>query len=250
MGVTVALIVSSCANSGSSVSGDSGSNKENEVNSTEGNLSSSKREKASKGDLKISDCLEKFDHDYAKMLTLDDLASHQELDQSTVKTKVSPTKGEYGSVSYTWASDRPEKEMVLNSHKMMVPDNNYVELKNMFFYDDGSAETVELFERGYKKLSEKELAQIEANLEKSFAEKPDELENAKKLMKVREATKHSEVPDLGTRAYWKWDERFGGDLITLVGKAKFTVVAKVSKDPDTSLAFAKKLAQEVIDKCN
>lgn len=68
-------------------------------------------------------------------------------------------------------------------------------------------------------------------------------------MKKRESMHFELVEGLGTRVYWKW-ERFGGELVTLVGKSKFTVVTKVSDDPSQNLELARKLALEVIRKCN
>lgn len=240
IGAIGVLSVSSCSNGGTSDSNG------NEAESSR----SEKSGGASKNELKSADCLEKFNHDYAKMLTLDDIALHQEIDQSAVETDIPSTKGEYGKVNYTWASDRPDQEIEIMGHKIKGPDQNHVELKMMSFYDDGTAETIEYFERGYKKLSEEELAQIYANLEKTYVNKSEELEQAKGFMEARKTSNYVEVQDLGTRSYWKWDERYGGELVTLVGRAKFTVAAKISSDPDANLAFAKKLAQEVINKCN
>lgn len=239
------ISVSSCSNGASSGSNEgNGSNTEQKVNHSE------KSDGATKRELKIAGCLEKFDHDYASLLTLEDIASHHELDLSRVETDVSSTKGEYGSVRYSWASDRPDMEIKVLSTVVKTADNNHVELKMMSFYDDGSKGTIAYFERGYKKLSEKELAEAYANLEKSFKDEPEKLEQAKGFMEIRKNSKYVEVQDLGTRSYWKWGKSYGGELVTLVGSAKFTVVTKISDDPDMNLVFAKKLAQEVIDKCN
>lgn len=240
MSVAGALLVSSCSSGGNGSS-------DNGQESTSG---SAKSEKASKGDSKIGNCLEKFDHDYAKMLTLDDIVSLHQINAEDVETDVSSTHGQYGSVAYSWMSDRPDLAIEILGQTIRGPDKNRIELQQLSFHDDASASTVDYFSRAYKKLSDEEIAVLTANLEKSYAGKPKELEQAKGFLEMRRHSKFIEVPDLGTIAYWKWDDTYGGELVTLVGKAQFAVMAKVSDNSDADLEAAKKLANEVINKCN
>lgn len=124
--------------------------------SDEGLLSNSGDGKiASKAELKVSDCLESYDYDYARMLTLDDIGKYHDVDLSIVEKKDGGIKGEYGSVDYTWPSDRPDIKMEISKMVMNVPDKNSVMIKMPSFYDDNSAQTVEFFSRGYKELSKR-----------------------------------------------------------------------------------------------
>lgn len=90
---------------------------------------------------------------------------------------------------------------------------------------------------------------MNSDLESRYSD-PEELESAKSLLKIRANMDFELVEDLGTRAYWKWGEQYGGELITLVGRSSFTIVSKISDDAHQNLELAKKLAREVINKCN
>ena len=57
------------------------------------------------------------------------------------------------------------------------------------------------------------------------------------------------VEGLGSSAWYKWDETYGGELAVLAGKAKFYIVIKISDDPKENRELAKKLAEKVIAKC-
>ncbi|HLT41262.1 MAG TPA: hypothetical protein VKZ95_01040 [Sphingobacteriaceae bacterium] len=234
-GVFAALLTSSCA------SGDASTN--------DSSLEATGSKKASKKELMTSDCLEMFDYDYCGMVTIQDIQKHHTIDLSTIEKKDGGIKGEYGSVLYTWASDRPDQDVKVSPMSISVPDLNTVGIKRLTFYDDGSAQTVESFSIGYRGFSEEELATMNSDLESRYSD-PEELESAKSLLKIRANMDFELVEDLGTRAYWKWGEQYGGELITLVGRSSFTIVSKISDDAHQNLELAKKLAREVINKCN
>lgn len=235
IGAFAALMASSCT-SGDASTSDSSSE-------TTGN------KKASKIELATSDCLEMFNYDYSRMVTIEDIRKHHAIDLSTIEKKDGGIKGEYGSVLYTWASDRPDLDVKVSTMSIKVPDVNTVGVKMLSFYDDGSAETVKSFSIAYRELSEEELKTMNDNLESRYSDSA-ELENAKSLLKARTNRNFELVEGLGTRAYWKWGEQYGGELITLVGRSSFTIVTKISDDPNQNLELARKLAQEVINKCN
>lgn len=234
IGAFATLLVSSCT-SGDASTSDSSSE-------ATGN------KKASKIELTTSDCLEMFNYDYSRMVTIQDIQKHHAIDLSTIEKKDGGIKGEYGSILYTWASDRPDLDVKVSTMSIKVPDVNTVGVKMLSFYNDGSAETVESFSIGYRGLSEEELETMNSNLENRFSD-PEELEKAKSLLQARGNMNFELVEGLGTRSYWKWGEQYGGELITLVGRSRFTIVTKISDDPNQNLELAKKLAQEVINKC-
>jgi hypothetical protein len=206
---------------------------------------------SSKAELKVSNCLESFNYDYVRMLTIDDIVKNHDVgDLLKVEIKDGEVKGEYGSVTYIWPSGRPDIQTKINTIVMGVPDPNSVILKKLAFYDNSSEETVEHFSRSYEYLSTKELKEVNVNLEKNFGDDPERLAQAKSLMKSRESMNFELIEGIGTRAYWRWGDKFGGELVSLIGRSKFTVITKVSIDSSENLELAKRLALEVINKCN
>lgn len=147
IGSFAVLLASSCA------SGDASTN--------DAYLESTGSKEASKAELIASDCLEMFDYDYSRMVTIEDIQKHHIIDLSTIEKKDGGIKGEYGSILYTWASDRPDQDVKVSPMSISVPDLNTVGIKRLTFYDDGSAQTVESFSIGYRGFSEEELATIE-----------------------------------------------------------------------------------------
>lgn len=199
--------------------------------------------------IKVSDYLETFNYDYARMITLEDIEKHFNIDLGIVEKKDGGIRGEYGFTTYLWPSDRPDIEIKTAAETIYIPDLNSLGIKELSFYDNSSAETIDLFSMAYREFSQAELEKMNADLEKSYTDLV-QLEKVRSLLKNREGRHYDLVENIGTRAYWKWGESFGGELVALVGRAKFTITTKVSNDPDQNLELARKLAQEVINKCN
>lgn len=135
------------------------------------------------------------------------------------------------------------------------PDINQVTIKLLDFYTDKDLKrnkqesVLDLFDQGYKKLSQTEYDELLANFEKKLGDKPNELAQAKKMLDSRMKFTYKSVDNLGDRAYWKWNDEYGIELVVLTGNAKFTILSKTSGKPQTSLNDAIKFAKEVLAKC-
>ncbi|MGB6084661.1 hypothetical protein [Moheibacter sp.] len=204
----------------------------------------------------ISSCLESKNYKYETLLTKADLEKYVNIDESSFKQEISTTKGKYGSCVYSWKSDRPDKEIVskVTGATFKRPDMNQVTIKMLDFYTDEDLSThkqetaVDLFDRGYKKLSQTEYEELLANFEKELGEKPKELAQAKKILESRMKFEYKAVDNLGDRAYQKWTD-YGIELVVLTGNARFTILNKTSESPETSLNDAVNFAREVLEKC-
>ncbi|MBA6154314.1 hypothetical protein [Gelidibacter maritimus] len=200
---------------------------------------------ANKSDGKSYDCLKDYNDNYETLLTKEEMATVFPIEENA---KVNLRSGSYGEHIYRWDSDRPTFTMEVSNMKMDVPDQNTIGIKNLSFHSDKTdlKSIVGTFDMGYKKLSDEELAQIESNLEKA----KDEIKEAgKDLMKVRAKSSWEAVDDLGSSAWYKWSERWGGELVVLAGRANFTILTKISNDPNENKQLAKELAKKVMAKC-
>lgn len=206
-----------------------------------------KTEKSSSNvDSKSYDCLKKFEDDYSLLLTKEEMTSVHPIDFNVAEVEL--RSGSYGQHIYQWSSDRPTFTMEVSGMKMELPDQNTVGVKNLSFYSDKTdlKSVIGTFDMAYKLLSDKELDQIQRNLDKA---KDEVKETGKDLMKVRAKMSWDFVEGLGSSAWYKWNEQWGGELVVLAGKANFTIVIKISNDPDENRELAKELAEKVIAKC-
>lgn len=198
-------------------------------------------------DGKTYECLKEYQDHYDKLLTKEEMAAEFPINFEDAKVNLS--SGSFGKHNYIWPSDRPDAEREISGMKMTLPDKNSMGVNSLSFYPEKSTlqSSLATFNRGYKKLTESELKQIEDNLEKA----DDDVKKAgKKLMKTRLKMKWDFVDGLGSSAWYQWNEDYGGKLAVLAGKAKFEINLKISNDPAQNLEIAKKLAQKVIDKCD
>lgn len=203
--------------------------------------------KTSKSDSKSYDCLKKFEDDYSLLLTKEEMAAVYPIDFDVADQEL--RSGSYGEHIYQWSSDRPTFTMEVSGMKMELPDENTIGLKNLSFNSDKTdlKSAIGTFDMAYKQLSQKELDQIQSNLEKA---KDEVKETGKDLMKVRAKMSWDFVDDLGSSAWYKWNNQWGGELVVLAGRANFTILTKISADPDENRELAKKLAEKVIAKCH
>lgn len=210
--------------------------------------SDSKTEKvSSKSDGKPNDCLKEFKDDYSALLTKEEMTSVYPIDFEEADQEL--RSGSYGQHIYQWPSDRPTFTMDVSGMKMELPDENTIGIKNLSFYSDKTEmkSVIATFDMGYKQLSDKELERIQENL----AKQDDEVKKTGgELMELRAKRSWSFVEGLGSSAWYKWNDQWGGELVVLAGKAKFTILAKISNDPDENQELAKQLAERVIAKCN
>ena len=202
----------------------------------------------------ISQCLADKDYDYDALLTKADIAKHVTIDEASLKKEISSTKGKYGNCTYSWESGRPKMEKVIAGRDVKLSDPNKVVIKLLDFYTQEDLEknkqdsAIDLFDMGYKKLSQEEYNEILANLEKKLDNKPEDLARAKKMMKSRMDFTYKPIDNLGDRAYWKWND-YGIELVVLTGNARFTILSKTTGEPETSLDHAIHFAKEVLAKC-
>ncbi|MCL8008924.1 hypothetical protein M8845_15945 [Gelidibacter japonicus] len=208
--------------------------------------SESRSEKASsKSDGKSYDCLKDYKDEYEALLTKEEMASVHSISD---KAKVELRSGSYGEHIYRWESDRPSFTMEVSNMKMEVPDQNTLGIKNLSFYSDKTdlKSAVGTFDMGYKELSDKELEQIQSNLDKA----EDEVKKTgEDFMKVRAKMSWNAVDGLGSSAWYKWSDQWGGELVVLAGRANFTILTKMSADPDENRRLAIQLAEKVLAKC-
>lgn len=222
-----------------------------------GNQESNTASKTSAESDAISECLAAKDYKYEELLTKADIVKYVSIDESSYEMDISSTKGKYGSCVYSWESDRPEKEITskVTGAVFKRPDMNQVTIKMLDFYEDSDLKLHEqetasdLFDQGYKKLSQAEHDKLLANMKKKLANNPDGFEKAKKMMDARMKFTYEPVADLGDRAYWKWNDEYGIELIVLTGTAKFTILSKTTGEPETSLNHAVEFAKEILAKC-
>lgn len=228
----IAFVLFSC-NSG---------NKEPSTTDSDGNTETSSRVKG-----KSYNCSNEFQDDYSKLLTKEDMLAVYPFDIEAAK--IDSGTGEYGRHIYSWPSDRPDVEQEIGGMKMKGSDMNTMGVALLSFYNEKSdmQSTRELFDRAYKKLSDKELKEINDNLNKQDEKTK---ETGKDLMEVRKKSAWEFVDGVGNSAWYKWNERWGGEMAVLAGKSKFYIRLKISADPAENLEIAKKLAEKVLEKCN
>ena len=193
------------------------------------------------------DCLKPFQEDYSKLLTKEDMASVYPIPFDQAKADLNP--GSYGSHIYSWPSDRPEMEQEVSGMKFKTPDYNTMGVALLSFFSENKnlQDNRELFDRAYKQLTKEELKQIEDNLAKQDEEVK---KTATQMMKVRSKSSWVFVDGTGHSAWYKWNDKYGGELAVLAGKAKFYIRLKVSLDPEENLQIARKLAEKILEKCN
>ncbi len=215
--------------------------------SSEANPNSVTENSNSKDSGKTYDCLKKYEDDYSGLITNEEIISVYPVDFNTAKKNL--RSGSYGEYIYRWPSDRPSFTIEASGMKIEVPDQNTIGVKMLsFFSEEEALESIrETFDMAYKELSDKELERIQANLEKQSEEIK---ETGKDLMKVRSKRNWDFVEGLGSSAWFKWNENYGGELAVLAGRSKFYVELKISNDPGENKEVARKIAQKVLAKCN
>src|SRR5690606_7134663 len=144
-------------------------------------------------------------------------------------------KGQYGNATYSWDSDRPAFPVEILGYVFMQPDQNRVEFTQLHFYDAKELElysqqsVIDLFEIGYRKLSDSEVKEMRDNVDKHYADDPAGLEQAHQFIDMRLNFNYHLVEQVGDRAYWSWGQ-YGLELNVLAGTASFSLRAKFSAE--------------------
>lgn len=198
-----------------------------------------------------NNCLKDKNYQYENILTKEDIAKHTQIDEASYKREISPTQGKYGSCSYSWKSDRPDLVVEILGQNISGPDLNRVNIKLLDFYseDQSQQEILEILDRSYKKLSEEEYQNLLSKLEKEYQNNSEELERAKGFLEARKNLVYQSDNSVGDRAYWKWSDEYGIELIVLKGNTQFTIECKTAADKETNLKTALNLAKEILAKC-
>lgn len=203
----------------------------------------------------VSKCFLSKNHKYEDLLTKTDVEKHVSIDEASYKMDVSSTKGIYGYCEYKWKSNRPDLVIEVSGQTITGPDRNFVKLTKLDFYTDSQLKlysqesSIALFDQSYKKLSQAEYDKLLANLEKEYANNPAGFEQAKGFLDVRMNLTFEPVEALGDRAYWKWNNTYGLELVVLKGVTHFTIETKLSAEYPETLDVAINLAKEVLAKC-
>lgn len=206
-----------------------------------------------KNSKKISSCFEDYNYNLAKILTKEDVLKyfessyHNEIETEESRRK---SKDRYDKIVYSHKTNRTIKIAHLEA-----PDDNTIELSGLEFSKLDEEKTLEFFERKYKKLSEQEVQEMIANLERNYADTPkEELEQAKKFLEARKNLNYTPVQGLGTAAYWQEvkvsGNNFGAELVVLTGTVEFTVKAKIDNDNTLNAQTAIAIAKDILAKCN
>ena len=112
--------------------------------------------------------------------------------------------------------------------------------------DSDLKSAVGTFDMAYKELSDEELKRINENL----AKENDEIKKTgEEMMKVRGKSSWDFVEGLGSSAWFKWNDQYGGDLAVMAGRAQFNIVIKVNDTPADNRKLAVKLAEKILAKC-
>lgn len=210
------------------------------------------RKKESK---QITSCFKEYGYAYEKLLTKADISKHVTIEENSFETEISTTTGEYGSCTYTWDSDRPDLHVEMAGHTIPYPDINRVTLKMLHFYSEDETKlysqksAIDLFDQSYKKLDQAEYEELLDNLREKYKDDKEGLGQAEGFLKARMNLSYEPLDHLGDRAYWKWHEEYGVELVVLTGSVHFTLQSKTSADQSSSLKDAVNFAEEVLSKC-
>lgn len=192
------------------------------------------------------DCLRAYKDDYKGLISKKEMAGIFPIDFDVAKEEL--RSGSYGEYSYNWPSDRPDLNLEISGTRIKTPDQNIMGIKSLSFYSEKSQlkSNLDNFNMGYKNLSQNEMDKIQKNLE---SEGDEVKKTGKDLMKVRAISIWEAVEGIGSSAWFKWNDNYGGELAVLAGKAKFIVVIKVSDNPDENKQLAKEFANRILSKC-
>lgn len=205
----------------------------------------------------VSACILSYQTKIDQLLPLEVIKKHYTSDMSKAKKKYDfrpeAKKHDKDTYEYTWESGRSRK-MKMMGRDMDVPTPNRIGLQwvgSDLFMITRKATPLESFKAFYRNASaaEKEAAfkkTGEVLKEKGYDAKTTE--TATNMAKELSADDiiFKEVAGIGEAASWRIKEK---ELTVLVGKITFQIVVDISTNDEENLSIAKKLAQEVLNKC-
>lgn len=203
----------------------------------------------------VGKCLFSYRNHFKDLLTQEIVQKHYKADYSKVEINLdySDKHPQYASLNYGWMPDKKRKKKIsVGNIDIFLPYR--VGIANMRKYDADVKQPIALFNRKYHNQTEaeKKSAQeaIEKQLDKSNHDQKTK-EDTKKLAKVftsgKNSLKFKAISGVGDAAAWDY---FESNLKVLVGHVQFQVIADISDDIEKNQAIAKKIALELINKCN
>ncbi len=119
-----------------------------------------------------SSCLAKYDNNIGDVLTKERLAGLVDISGVEPKQEIMP-KGMVKNVTWSWPSDRI-RIITIGGNEMEVPVQNTVRVSSLKVLDNekyGPKDGKTYVEQNYRSISEEEMKEIEANMQKSLDEK-------------------------------------------------------------------------------
>ncbi len=201
-------------------------------------------------------CIKEYMTKYDQLLPLEVIKKHYNVPTQAKKKYVSGVMGkkyDKDTYEYVWDSKRTRK-MKLMGQVMEVPSPNRIGLKwvgSTLFTIMNKASPVESFKAFYRNTTtkEKEEAFKKANEEmkkKGYDEKTTKTATGMAKDLSADEIMFKDIAGVGDAASWRIKDK---ELTVLVGKVTFQIVAEIGENDEENIALAKKLAQEVLNKC-
>lgn len=226
-------------------------------NMTNGNSANSENPILSLSVVDASACILSYQTKLDQLLPLEVIKKHYTGDMSKAKKKYDfrpeAKKHDKDTYEYNWESGRSRK-MKLMGQEMDVPTPNRIGLAwvgSDLFMITRKATPFESFKAFYRNASaaEKEAAFKKAGEvlnEKGYDAKTTETATSMGKELSADEIIFKEISGIGEAASWRIKEK---ELTVLVGKITFQVIVDISANDEENIVIAKKLAQEVLNKC-
>ncbi|MPR34894.1 hypothetical protein [Salmonirosea aquatica] len=203
------------------------------------------------------DCILSYQRKLDELLPLEVIKKHYSEEMPDAKMKYDKSaperKANTDKYVHSWKSDRT-RTMKMGNSTMEIPLQNEIGVMwvgSDLFMINKKATPLENFKAFYRNPTQEELDQAfkvaEARLKNDPNYSKEQAEAAADMAKGMSTTdKFEDVPGIGNAASFNKKDNY---LTVLVGATTFQVIASVSKDKDVNLELAKKLAKEVLAKC-
>lgn len=203
------------------------------------------------------DCILSYQRKLDELLPLDVIKKHYTGEMPDAKLKYQKSAPDKNATTdkylYAWKSDRI-RTMKMGNSTMEIPLQNEIGVMwvgSDLFMIGKKATPLENFKAFYRNPTQEEMDKAFKAAENQIKNDPkyskEQAEAATGMAKGMAAkNKFEDVPGIGDAASFNKEENY---LTVLVGPITFQVIASVSKDKDVNLDLAKKLAKEVLAKC-
>lgn len=203
------------------------------------------------------DCILSYQRKMDELLPLDIIKKHYTGEMPDAEMKYDKSAPERDADTdkyfYRWKSDRT-RTMKMGNSTMEIPLQNEIGvmwLGSDLFMIGNKATPLENFKAFYRNPTQEEMDKAFKIAEERIKSDPkyskEQAETATGMAKGMSArNKFEDVPGIGDAASFNKEENY---LTVLVGATTFQVIASVSKDKDVNLDLAKKLAKEILTKC-